>query len=141
MKSTYISLVLLFLFSLTLSGCFSTGAINAANITEVQLAKANYEIVAVNVRGEASAGYLLGASASAGRQMQTFALFRVSGSGLLYEKAVESLWENFKEEHGEIAGRHLALINIVYDAEALNLLLYTRPTVSVRADVIEFTEE
>ncbi len=132
---------LLLLFALALTGCYSTGAINAAHVTDVQLSQSNYEIVATGVRGEASAGYLVGVSASAYRQMQTFAVVRVSGSGLLYEEAMANLWENFREEYGEVEGRDLALVNIVYDAEALNLLVYTSPTVSVRADVVEFTEE
>jgi hypothetical protein len=31
------------------------------------------------------------------------------------------------------------LVNLRYDTDALNLLFYTKPTVSIVADVIEFT--
>lgn len=128
------------LVAVILSGCFSSGALNAAHVTNVELAEGNFEIVATGVRGQASAAYLLGVSASTYQQMQTLALARVDGSGLLYEDAVADLWENFRAAHGDVEGRNLALVNVVYDAEALNLLVYTRPTVSVRADVIEFID-
>lgn len=141
MKPKHTIPALLIFLTVILSGCISTGAINATNVTEVQLAKANYKIIATNVRGEASAGYLLGASLTTFLHMKTLALVRVSGSGLLYEEAVSNLWDNFREEHGSPENRSLALVNIVYDAKALNLFIYTRPTVSVRADVIMFTEQ
>ncbi|HEX6982080.1 MAG TPA: DUF6567 family protein [Balneolaceae bacterium] len=140
MKYFKSSLALLFL-SILLNSCASSGAFNAATLTEVQLSEADYEIIAVNVKGEASAGYILGVSGGFdARQIQTIALARISGSGMIYGEAIENLWENFRKEYGETEGRSLALINIRYDTEALNLILYTQPTVSVRADVIEFTE-
>lgn len=127
------------IISTVISGCGSTGAFNAASLTNVELSEADYEIVAVNVKGEASAGYLLGISSGLyGNQMQTLAIARISGSGMIYGEAIENLWENFESEYGETEGRSLALINVRYDTEALNLILYTKPTVSVRADVIEF---
>lgn len=134
------SLPLLFLLLLVASGCASTGAFNAAHVTDVQLREANYELVATDVRGEASAGYLFGVSASTYRQMQTFALVRVSGSGMLYGEALDQLWANFREDYGSTRGRDLALVNVRYDTEDLNLFLYTKPTVAVRADVVEFTQ-
>ncbi len=135
-----ISLLLsLILISLFLTGCGSTGAFNSASVTEVQLSENNYQIVATNVQGQASSGYILGiSSAMYGRQMQTFAIARVSGEGMLYGNALKNLWDNFRAEHGEIEGRNLALINVRYDTEALNLILYTKPTISIRADVVEF---
>lgn len=124
---------------LALSGCASTGAFDTAHLTEVQLSEANYDLVATNVTGKAAAAYLIGASGIVYGQMQTIALVRVSGSGLIYGEAIENLWENFQEQHGEAEGRTLALVNVRYDTDALNLILYTRPMVSVRADVVEFT--
>ena len=126
--------------ALTMTGCAASGAFNAASVTDVQLAEANYEIVATNVEGEASAEYVLGVSGSIYRQMQTFALYRLSGSGMLYGEAMENLWADFREEHGETEGQALGLVNVRYDTEALNLLVYTKPTVVVRADVVAFTE-
>lgn len=125
---------------LALAGCTTAGAFTAANVTNVELAEGNYEVVATNVEGEASAGYVLGASASLADQMRTAALFRVSGSGMLYGEALRDLWDNFRADHGETEGRELALVNVRFDSEALNLILYTEPTVMVRADVVEFTD-
>ncbi|HET6528223.1 MAG TPA: DUF6567 family protein, partial [Balneolaceae bacterium] len=63
------------ILSIIITGCASTGAFNTATLTEVQLSEADYEIVAVNVKGKASAGYILGiSSAMYARQMQTVAL-------------------------------------------------------------------
>jgi hypothetical protein len=126
--------------ALTTTGCVTTGSFPAANVTSVELSESNYEIVATDVAGEASAGYLLGISAGTGFQMSTLALARVQGEGTLYRHAIQNLWVNFRAEHGDVEGRDLALVNVRFDGDALNLLLYTRPTVSVRADVVEFTE-
>jgi len=88
-----------------------------------------------------SAGYLIGFSVASGSNMNTFALARVEGEGLLFKAALEDFWSNFEKEHGSVEGRHLALVNVRYDSDALNVLgLYTKPKVSVRADVIEFAE-
>lgn len=126
--------------SSTLMGCASTGAFNAGNLTDVTLSEANYNLIATNVSGEASAGYLLGVSASVHQTMQTVALARVEGPGMLYGEAMANLWENFEGVYGSTEGRQLALVNIRFDSEALNLLIYTKPTVSIRADVVEFTD-
>ncbi len=53
---------------------------------------------------------------------------------------MEDLWQAFEAEHGEVAGRRLALANVRYDAATRNLLVYNDVSLSIRADVIEFTE-
>lgn len=124
---------------LLLAGCANSGMFAAANVTDVQLAEANYRLVATNVSGEAEAGYLLGLSAGSGLGLSTLALIRIQGEGLLYKEALEDLWQNFEAQYGSVEGRRLALVNVRYDADALNVLgLYTRPKVSIRADVVEF---
>jgi hypothetical protein len=65
----------------------------------------------------------------------------VSGSGQLYGAALEDLWSSFAAEHGSPEGRKLALTNVRSDTDALNLLLYTSSTVTIRADVVEFTDD
>ncbi len=130
--------VLLVLGIWLLPGCANSGLFLAANVTSVELSNPNYRVVATNVAGEATAGYLLGVSAAMGLEMRTIALARVQGTGQLYREALEDLWRNFERQHGSPANRRLALANVRYDFEALNLLIYTRPTVSVRADVVEF---
>ena len=73
--------------------------------------------------------------------MQTIALIPLGGDRLRYKVALENLWRNFEQTHGSTKGRSLALVNVRFDADALNVLVfYTRPKISVRADVIEFVE-
>lgn len=122
-----------------LSGCATSGLFETVHLTNVQLSNGNFRVVARNVSGEASASYLVGFSGSVGAQTSTFALVRVAGEGLLYKAALEDLWRNFELKHGAVEGRRLALVNVRQDADALNVLfLYTRPKVSIRADVVEF---
>ncbi len=134
----------LFCYSLsvmTLTGCVTTGVFNSTNLTNVQLSESNFNIIAKNVSGEASAGYLIGFSAAFGSDMKTFALIRVEGEGLLFKAALEDFWGNFEKQYGAVEGRHLAMVNVRYDSDALNvLLLYTKPKISIRADVVEFVE-
>jgi len=128
------------LLAVALSGCASSGAFLAGNVTDVQLGDDNYEIVAANVSGTATSGHILGLSFGSGPTTTTLALARVSGDRALYETALADLWENFRDQHGEVEGRTLALVNVRYDVSALNLVLYTEPTVTVRADVVEFAD-
>lgn len=138
MKSLMMPLALLLLVVM-LAGCASSGVFSATHITNVELSEGNYQIVATDVAGEATAGYLVGVSAAQGGEMQTIALFRLDGEGQLYQAALADLWRSFENQHGPVDGRSLALINVRYDAEAANYFgLYTRPTIYVRADVIEF---
>ncbi len=135
------SLILLVLLALlTLTGCSTGGMFLAENVTDVQLQRGNFRIVAKDVAGEAQAGYLFGGSFSVGATTSTFSLFRVSGTGMLYRDALLDLWKNFETSHGSIEGKKVALINVRYDAEALNLFVYTQPKIIVRADVVEFTD-
>ncbi len=122
------------------TGCSTGGAFTSENITDVQLQRNNFRIVARGVTGEAKAGYILGGSFSVGMATNTFALVRVSGTGLLYKEALEDLWKNYEATNGSAEGKKLALINVRYDAEALNLIIYTQPRINIRADVVEFTD-
>lgn len=123
-----------------IAGCSTGGAFLASNITDVQLQKNNFKLVARNITGEAQAGYLLGGTFSTGMTTNTFALFRVAGTGMLYKEALENLWKNYEATNGPIEGKKIALINVRYDSEALNLVVYTQPKIVIRADVVEFTD-
>ena len=136
---TYLHISLCVLIAAMFAGCASTGMFTASNLTEVQLQKDNFIIVARNVSGEAEAGYIFGSSFSLGMMTNTVAVLRVSGTGMLYKEALEDLWKNYVAVHGSVEGKKLALVNVRYDADALNLFVYTRPKVMVRADVVEFT--
>ncbi len=131
-------LAVLLLATLTVSGCVSSGAFYATNVTNVELGEDNYTIVATNVHGQSEAAYILGFSGSQGGYATTFALYRVEGDGLLYKAAVENLWAQFEEQYGSVENRRLALVNVQFDADASNYLVYTKSVVSVRADVVEF---
>jgi hypothetical protein len=139
-SSSLLRPVLLLVLAASLTGCVSSGAFLSGTVTDVQLKEANYEIVATDVHGSATAGYLLGVSGGLGPTTSAFAVARVSGDGHLYQAALANLWANVESEYGVVKGNDLALINVRYDVDALNLLVYTQPTLTVRADVIEFTE-
>jgi len=138
MKSKYLIYPVALISAFLLSSCANTGMFLAMNNTSVELSEDNYEIVATNVSGEAEAGYLLGVSFSAGAATNTMALARVSGSGMLYMEALENLWKDYEEKHGSVLGKKLALVNVRYDSDALNLILYTKAKIAIRADVVEF---
>jgi len=133
--------VLLLGLAVSLTGCFTSGTFLSGHVTNVQLAEANYTIVATNVQGTATAGYLFGVSGSRfGLSTNALALVPISGEPQLYQAALADLWRNIESEYGTVEGERLALVNVRYDVDALNLLVYTQPTLTVRADVIEFTE-
>lgn len=121
-----------------LSGCSNTGAFLAANQTVVNLNEGNYTIAATNVTGESESASVLGVSYSTGLMAGTFAIARVEGTGMLYAEALENLWSNYEAANGAVRNQKLALTNIRYDSDILNLVVYTKVKVTVRADIIEF---
>lgn len=121
------------------TSCTTSGLFFSTHLTNVELSDSNYEIVARNIKGEAQAEYILGLSLALRGELQTLALARVGGEEMLYQQAMENLWKNFETQYSqEVEGRKLALVNVRYDSDAINLLLYTRPKISIRADIIEF---
>lgn len=139
-RSIWIVKFIFVALALSFVGCATGGMFLAGNVTDVQLNKSNFKIIARDISGEAQAGYVFGASMSMGMTTNTFALFRVAGTGLLYKEALQNLWKNYEAANGPVENKKIALINLRYDAEALNLLVYTQPRIIVRADVVEFTE-
>ncbi|MGM0546697.1 MAG: DUF6567 family protein [Bacteroidota bacterium] len=123
-----------------ISGCTTSGAFLSANQTMVNLEQANYTITATNVSGYSETAYVLGFSYSSGFTTNTFAAGRVEGTGMLYKEALEDLWTNYEKDNGAINGKRLALTNVRYDTDILNLIIYTKVMVNVRADVVEFTD-
>lgn len=138
MKNKIILLGLFLSVVLFIYGCSTSGMFTSINSTNVELRQANYKIVATNVSGESEAGYLIGITIPSGSLTNTLAFVRVSGTGMLYKEALENLWDNYKEKYGNIEGEKLALVNVRYDTDALNLFLYTSARIYVRADVIRF---
>ncbi len=126
--------------TIVFAGCGQAGQFAATNLTQVELSAPNYKVVATGVSGEARASYLIGVTVSNGPVTNSVSLKRLNGTGKLYQEALESLWAQFAAEHGEVEGRRLALVNIRYDADTRNLVLYSDVVLSVRADVVEFTD-
>ncbi len=135
-------LLLTLVLLIATTGCTTSGLFSSTHLTNIELSENNYRIVARNVGGEASAGYILGISGAFRGEMQTFALIRINGEGMLYQEALNNLWINFETKYGQsVEGKQLALVNVRYDSDALNVLgVYTKPEVAIRADVIEFVE-
>ncbi len=125
----------------SLSACTTGNAFLAQNQTNIQLSKDNFDIIAKDVVGSAHADYLLGFSSSTGAVSNTFALVRVGGTATLYNDAVNSLWRNFEENYGSAEGRNLVLVNVRYDTDILNLIVFTKTTLYVHADVVEFNQQ
>lgn len=128
----------LIIVALIFTGCSNTGAFLSANQTIVNLNEGNYTIAATNVTGESESAYVLGVSYSTGLAAGTLAIARVEGSGMLYAEALENLWLNYEAANGTVRNQKLALANVRYDSDILNLVLYTKVKVTVRADIIEF---
>jgi hypothetical protein len=137
-KLCFISALLVLLF--VIPGCYNAGMFASVNLTNVNLEAPNYSLVAKNVSGEAEAGYVVGLSFSSGMGAATLALARVNGTGLLYKEALEKFWQNYEAQHGAVEGKKLGLVNVRFDSDILNLIIYTGVKISIRADVVEFKE-
>ena len=130
--------IILMTVAFLLTGCGNAGMFMASNSTEVQLKEGNYTIVAKNVTGTSEISYLFGASYSWGVATNSVGLIPLDGNKMLYKEARESLWDNFEKQGESIEGRTLALINIQYDSNTSNFMVYTKASVSITADIIEF---
>lgn len=137
MKKTTLS-ILVVSFGLLVAGCASTGLTASSHITNVQLTNPNFRIVATNISGEASADGILGVSYGLGLATTQLVIIPLADDRMLYKNAMQNLWANFEKVHGPAANRKLALVNIRYDSESLNLFFYTKVTTAVVADVVEF---
>ncbi len=136
MKSYQIFILVAMAFLHT--GCGNTGMFVASNSTEVQLKEGNYTIVAKNITGTSETSYLFGASYSWGIATNSIGIIPLDRNKMIYKEARESLWDNFEKQGETIEGRTLALINIQYDSNTTNFMVYTKASVSITADVIEF---
>lgn len=123
-----------------LSSCSTGGAFIAHNVTNVELSEPNFNYIARNVEGSSSADYLIGVSYSTGFMANSMSLIRIGGTAKLYDSAIQNLWNNFEEKFGPTNGKKLALVNVRYDTDILNLLVYTQTKLFISADVIEFQQ-
>ena len=124
--------------AILLAGCAASGITASGHVTSVQLTSPNFRVIATNVAGDATSTGALGVSFGIGMGATQLALIPLTDDRMLYRRAIEQLWSNFEAKNGPVAGRRLALVNVRYDSESVNLVLYTRLTTMVVADVIEF---
>ena len=124
--------------ALLLGGCSSTGLTVSSHLTNVQLTNGNYRLVATNISGEGSADAVLGFSLGVGFGASQVALIPLSKTRMIYGSAMKDLWANFESKHGPVGNRRVALVNMRYDSDALNLLVYTKVNAVITADVVEF---
>lgn len=139
MKKTFFLLISIILIAL-LSGCGTAGAFHTNHVTNVELSKPNFNIVARDLHGSSMQGYLFGASISQGSDVGTFALIKVAGVEKLYDTAIKNLWKNYREKYGDPEGKKIALVNVRHDTQVLNTFVYTQAKYFITADVVEFVE-
>lgn len=139
MKKAIASLIVIILL-ISLTGCGTMGSFRANNVTNVELSKANFNIVARDLQGSAKEGYLFGVSAPQGSDINTFGLIKISGDEKPYAAAVKNLWKDYQEKYGDIKEKNLVLVNIRQDNEMINTLIYTEVKYFITADVVEFTD-
>jgi hypothetical protein len=133
-----IATIVILALAIMFGGCASTGLTASSHITNVQLTNPNFRMIATNVSGEVSAKAVLGVSYGFGMATSQLAIIPLTEDRMLYRTAIRNFWSNFEASHGAIANRKLALVNVRYDSESLNLFFYTKVTTVVVADVVEF---
>ena len=89
-----IAVLLTVVLSLAFTGCAQSGMFASSSLTQVELSAPNYEIVATGVSGEAKASYLIGVTISTGPVTNSLSVKRLSGTGKLYQEALDNLWSS-----------------------------------------------
>jgi len=102
-------------------GCTSTGTYPATSGTQVDLSRKNFRIVKANATGSSSGFKLLGF---------------IPITAATYSEAMSELYNNA----GVTEGTAQTLTNVTQENSTLYLLLFSIPKLTVRADIIEFTE-
>lgn len=141
MKTSKILILLILGAMIIFGGCANTGMYLSSHQTQIQLTEPNFRIVAKNVSGEAKSAHLFGLTYSLGAMTETIGLIKLEGTGKLYQEAMEDLWNNYEKAHGPVEGKKLALVNVRYDSDFSNWIVYTGANIFIRADVIEFQED
>jgi hypothetical protein len=104
-----------------LTGCASGGRFEHATATDVRLSENNYRVIQPGARGGSSGFSLLG-------------FIPITSPSYATAKA-----RLYKSVGQDLKGRSIALANQTQDRSTLYLILFSIPTVTVTADVIEFT--
>ncbi|MHC4121065.1 MAG: DUF6567 family protein [Planctomycetota bacterium] len=103
------------------SGCTSSGTFPHESSTRVDLSRGNYRVVKANAVGSSS-GFKL--------------LMFIPIVAPKYNKAMGRL----QKKAGVAEGTSQAIVNVAQEKSSLYLLLFSIPKITVRADIIEFTD-
>lgn len=103
------------------SGCTSSGTFPSTSATQVDLSKNNYRVVKANAVGSSSG----------------FKLFMFIP---IVPTRYSTAMSNLQKQAGVAEGRAQAMVNVTQEESSLYLLLFSIPKLTVRADIIEFTE-
>jgi hypothetical protein len=103
------------------AGCTSTGTFPQTSGTQVDLSRKNFRVVKANAMGSSSGFKLFG-----------FIPF----SAPTYSEAMSHLYK----KAGVTEGKAQTLTNVTQERSSLYLVLFSIPKLTIRADVIEFTE-
>lgn len=109
------------LFAVLVTGCASNGEMPQSTHSATRLDRANFRVVKASARGDDLGFYLLGI------------LPIVSPS---ISDATDELMQGISAE-----GRAISLTNVTQERQNLYLILFSLPSVIVRADVIEFLDD
>ena len=107
--------------TLLLAGCSSEGAYHASNTTQVNLTGNNYHVLKTGVTGKSYGFSLLGF---------------IPIVSPMHSEAKANIYSALNEP---LQGRSIALVNNTEDRSSLYLILFSIPSVTVTADVVEFT--
>lgn len=111
----------LFVVVLALGGCSAVGRFPHGATTRVDLSKKNYRVVKANAIGSSVGFSLLGIIPIVPPR---------------YTKAMKALYAQI----GPTEQRAVALTNVIEERSTIYLILFSFPKLTIRADVIEFTE-
>ncbi len=111
------SLIIITMFT----GCSTIGRFPHVSSTEVNLSQNNYRIIHSNVIGRSS-GY------------------RLLGFIPLKDPTYTDAMTNLYQTAGIPDGSAIALTNVVQEDTTLFLFLFSRNTITIRADFVEFTD-
>lgn len=114
-----ISLLLLILIG---SGCAQPAGLPYASGTQVQLSEGNFRVVRSNAVGQSSGFRLLGF---------------IPITSATYEAALSDLYARA----GSPEGLPQVLVNVTQEKTYPYFVLFSLPTLTIRADIIEFEEE
>jgi hypothetical protein len=114
----YALLILLLAFG----GCSGKGVFKVSSGTQVDLSRKNYRVVKSNAVGTSSGFRLLGI---------------IPFASPSYTSAMSDLYKDAKVQDGSAN----ALVNVTQEESGLYLILFSIPKLTVRADIIEFTDE